>query len=184
MMKKNIGSTLALYPMPLVVVGTLVDDKPNWVLVGHVGIIGHDRVMVSLAKPHYTNKGIKDTKKLSINIINEELLPKADYAGCVSGTKKDKSELFQAVYANNGTPMIADAPIVMECSVDDIYETEGFESFICRIDNTFVEKNVLTSEGKIDYQALKPVLFQMPGYEYLRTGDIIAKCMSFGKNEK
>mgnify|MGYP005784567783 CR=1 FL=1 len=29
MMKKNIGSTLALYPTPLVVVGTLVDDKPN-----------------------------------------------------------------------------------------------------------------------------------------------------------
>lgn len=184
MMKKNIGSTLALYPTPLVVVGTLVDDKPNWVLVGHVGIIGHDRVMVSLAKPHYTNKGIKETKKLSINIINEELLPLADRAGCVSGAKEDKSKLFQAVYANNGTPMIADAPVVMECSVDDIYETEGFESFICKIDNTFVEGNVLTPEGKIDYRTLKPVLFQMPGYEYLRTGDVIAKCMSFGKKEK
>ena len=35
-------------------------ENPNYVLVGHVGIIGHDRIMVSLAKPHYTNQGIKE----------------------------------------------------------------------------------------------------------------------------
>ena len=45
-MKKNIGKSLALYPTPLVVVGTMVNGKPNYVLVGHVGIIGHDRIMV------------------------------------------------------------------------------------------------------------------------------------------
>ena len=36
-MKKNIGKSLALYPTPLVVVGTMVNEKPNYVLVGHVG---------------------------------------------------------------------------------------------------------------------------------------------------
>ena len=48
-MKKDLGSVLALYPTPLVVVGAMVNGKPNWVLVGHVGIMGHDHVMVSLA---------------------------------------------------------------------------------------------------------------------------------------
>ena len=75
-MQKNIGSKLALYPMPLLVIGSIVENKVNWVLVGHSGIIGHDRVMVSLAKNHYTNKGIKETKKLSINLVNEEMLKK------------------------------------------------------------------------------------------------------------
>ena len=65
-MKKNIGKSLALYPTPLVVVGTMVNGKPNYVLVGHVGIIGHDRIMVSLAKPHYTNQGIKETRALTV----------------------------------------------------------------------------------------------------------------------
>ena len=88
-MKKNIGNSLALYPTPLVVVGTMVEGKPNWVLVGHIGIIGHDRVMVSLAGAHYSNRGIKETKKLSINIVDEALLPLADRAGCVSGAKED-----------------------------------------------------------------------------------------------
>ena len=57
-MKKNIGAKLALYPTPLVVVGTMVNGKPNWTLVGHLGIIGHDRVMVSMSDSHYSNQGI------------------------------------------------------------------------------------------------------------------------------
>ncbi len=36
-------------------------------------------------------------------------------------------------------------------------------------------------EGKINYHTLKPVLFEMPTYEYLRTGEVIGNCMSLGK---
>lgn len=179
-MKKQIRNTLALYPTPLVVVGAMVDGKPNWLLVGHLGIIGHDRVMVSLAKTHYTNQGIKATRALSINIVDEALLPKADYTGCVSGSKQDKSE---NKIGEAGTPLIDAAPVSMSCTVEDIYETEGFESFICKIAATYAEESVLTLEGKIDYHALKPVLFEMPTYEYLRTGEVIGKCMSYGKQE-
>ena len=55
-MKKNIGQTLALYPTPAVVVGTEVNGKVNWLLVAHVGIIGHDRILLSMHKAHYTNQ--------------------------------------------------------------------------------------------------------------------------------
>ena len=34
-MKRNIGSKLCLYPTPLGVVGTKVDGKNDYVLVGH-----------------------------------------------------------------------------------------------------------------------------------------------------
>ena len=179
-MKKNVGNSLALYPTPLVVVGAMVEGKPNWLLVGHLGIIGHDHVMVSLAANHYTNRGIKESKKLSINIVDEAMLAKADRAGCVSGSKEDKSELFDFVLDGSGVPMIAQAPVTMVCSLEDIYETKGFESFICTIDATYAQEEVLTEAGKIDYRALKPVLFEMPTYEYLRTGQVIGKCMSFG----
>lgn len=182
-MKKQIGNALALYPTPLVVVGTMMEGKPNWLLVGHIGIIGHDRVMVSLAKPHHTNQGIKASRALSINIVDEALLPKADYAGCVSGNLVDKSELFPYQIGEAGTPIINAAPVSMSCTVEDIYETEGFESFICKIAATYAEESVLTPEGKISYHALKPVLFEMPTYEYLKTGEVIGKCKSFGNQE-
>ena len=108
-MKKNIGNSLALYPTPLVVVGAMVNGKPNWLLVGHLGIIGHDHVMVSLAAAHYTNQGIRESRKLSINIVDEAMLAKADHSGCVSGNKEDKSELFDYTLDDAGVPMISQA---------------------------------------------------------------------------
>lgn len=57
-MKKNIGSQLALYPTPVTVIGAMNGDKPTWTLVAHVGIIGHDRVLVSLVEPHFINNVI------------------------------------------------------------------------------------------------------------------------------
>ena len=89
--------------------------------------------------------------------------------------------MFSYQISDTGAPLINAAPVSMSCTVEDIYKTEGFESFICKIAATYAEESVLTSEGKIDYRALKPVLFEMPTYEYLRTGEVIGKCMSFGR---
>ncbi len=83
----------------------MIEGKPNCVLVGHIGIIDHDRVLVSLAKPHYTNQGIKASRTLSINIVDEALLPKADYVGCVSGRERNKSEVFPYQLGEAGTSL-------------------------------------------------------------------------------
>ena len=56
--KKDIGSLLALYPKPMTVIGAFVNDKPNWLVVGHTGIIGHDRILISMSKSHFTNQGM------------------------------------------------------------------------------------------------------------------------------
>ena len=138
-MKKSIDTKLALYPTPVTIVGTMNGDKPTWTLVAHIGIIGHDRILVSLAEPHYINHLIRE----------------------------------------NGTPIIKAANLTPECSVDDIYKTPNFESFICTIDNTYVEESCHNDKGKPDYTAVKPVLFEFPNYHYLRTGDVIGKCLSF-----
>lgn len=181
MEKKNIGSLLALYPKPMTVVGAEVNGKVNWLVVGHTGIIGHDRILVSMNKSHYTNQGIKASKKFSINLVSREMLPKADYVGSVSGASVDKSEVFDFHWGENGSPVIDASPLTMECNVVDIYETEGFDNFICSIVNTYAAPEVLDSEGKLDYTRLKPVLFEFPTYSYLATGEIIGKCRNLEK---
>lgn len=180
-MKKNIGTNLALYPTPLVVVGTMVENKPNYALVGHLGIMGHDHIMISLSDTHYTNKGIIETSSLSVNIVDEAMLKKADYVGTVSGIKTDKSSVFEYYTGETGSPIVAESPVVMECKVEDIYKTEGFENFICKIIAVHAEESVLNEDGRIDYGVLKPVLFEMPTYQYIRTGDIIGNCMQLNK---
>ncbi|MGM9755596.1 MAG: flavin reductase [Parabacteroides sp.] len=181
MEKKNIGSLLALYPKPMTVVGAEVNGKVNWLVVGHTGIIGHDRILVSMSKSHYTNQGIKASKKLSINLVSREMLPKADYVGSVSGASVDKSDVFDFHWGENGSPVIDASPLTMECNVVDIYETEGFDNFICSIVNTYAAPEVLDSEGKLDYTKLKPVLFEFPTYTYLATGEVIGKCRNLEK---
>ncbi|MBP3361727.1 MAG: flavin reductase family protein [Clostridia bacterium] len=182
-MKKNVGSVLALYPTPVTVIGAMNSDKPTWTLVAHIGIIGHDRVLVSLASAHFINSCIKKNEKLSINIVDEAILPQADYCGSVTGAKEDKSELFDYELGDAGVPIIKKSPLVLECSVVDVYNTPNFESFICSIDATYVEEEHLTGNGKINYNTLKPVLFEFPTYEYLRTGEVIGKCLSFKNKE-
>lgn len=181
-MKKNIGSQLALYPTPVTVIGAMHGEQPTWTLVAHVGIIGHDHVLVSLASAHFINGCIKKNQKLSINLVCEEMLPEADRAGSVSGAKESKAQLFAYTMGENGTPIIDKAPLTMECTVRDVYETDGFESFICTIDATYVEESQLDEQGKINYQTLKPVLFEFPTYQYLKTGDVLGKCLSFRKD--
>ena len=112
------------------------------------------------------------------------MLQKADYAGCVSGSKIDKSELFDYSIGQNSAPLINESKVSMECSVEDIYETKGFDNFILKIDHTYAEENILNTSGKIDYGRFKPILFEMPGYTYLKTGETVAKCMTLGKEHK
>lgn len=181
MNKKNIGSLLALYPKPLTVVGAEVDGKVNWLIVGHTGIIGHDRILVSMSKSHYTNQGIRKSKKLSINLVSRDMLPKADYVGSVSGASVNKSEVFEFHWGENGTPVIDASPLTMECDVVDIYETEGFDNFIYSIANTYAAPDVLDGDGKLDYTRLKPVLFEFPTYSYIATGEVIGKCLNLDK---
>ena len=181
MEKKNIGNLLALYPKPMTVVGAEVDGKVNWLVVGHTGIIGHDRILVSMSKQHHTNRGIRKSKKLSINLVDRAMLPQADYVGSVSGASVDKSGVFTYHWGENGTPVIDASPLTMECEVADIYETDGFDNFICSVVNTYAAPDVLDADGNLDYTRLKPVLFTFPGYSYLATGEVIGKCLKLDK---
>ena len=178
MNKRNMGSLLALYPKPLTVVGAEVEGKVNWLIVGHTGIIGHDRIIVSMSKSHYTNQGIRKTKKLSINLVSREMLPKADYVGSVSGTSVDKSQVFDYHIGKNGTPVIDASPLTMECDVKEIFEMNDFDNFICSVVNTYAAPDMLDSHGKLDYTKLKPVLFEFPTYSYIATGEVIGKCLN------
>ena len=157
---------MALYPTPVIVVGAMVGGKPTWTLVAHMGIPSHDMAMVSLAKAHYINRGIRENKVLSINVVDESWLDKAAATGAVSGNKTDKSELLGYTVGETG-----------------VYETPAFENFMVNVNNTFADESILSEKGdKPDFDKFKPVLFEMPSYTYLKTGDTIGKCMNFGKN--
>ena len=139
-MKKNIGAQLALYPAPVIVVGAIVNDKPTWTLVVHAGTMAHSHLMVSLVHAHYINQEIIESKKLSVNIVDEAWLKEADRMGVISGNKEDKSESFAYTIGENGALLIDDAKVSIECEVDGNYELENFDNFVCKIVATYAKK--------------------------------------------
>lgn len=180
-MKRNIGNQFAFYPTPVIVVGAFVDGKPDFTLVAHIGIATHDMAFISLNKSHYINRGIKQNNVLSVNVVDESWLDQAAAAGSVTGRNADKSSFFGYTLGGMNAPIINEAKLSMECAVKDIYEIGAFENFIVKVVNTFAEESILTDGGKPDYQKFKPVLFEMPNYTFLKTGETLGECKSFMK---
>ncbi len=179
MEKKNIGNMLALYPKPMTVIGAEADGKANWVVAGNTGIIGHDRVLVSMSKRHcIINQEIRKSKKLSVSLVSREMLRDMDLAGNVSGEYVD--DVFDYHFGENRTPVPDKSPLTMECNVEDIYETDGFDNFMCPVINTYADPDVLDKDGRLDYARLRPVLSEFPD-SYLAAGEIIGKPQNLDK---
>lgn len=175
-MKKNIGTTLALYPSPVVVVGAMAQGKPTWTLVAHTGTMAHSHLMVSLAQAHYINKGVRENGVLSVNVVDASWLKEADRMGTVSGNNEDKSGAFAYTLGDAGAPLIDNAKVSIECEVDGNYELEGFDNFICNVLSVYADETVLNEKGRIDYHVFKPTLFEFPTYEYFETGGKLGDC--------
>ncbi len=183
-MKKNIGAVNALYPTPVVLVGSESDGVANYINIAHVGILDPSTMSLSMNRVHHSNSTIRANKTLSINIPSNEMVIKTDYVGIVSGAKTDKSDVFENFYGQlKGAPMIIEAPISMECEVVDILDLKNHDVFIVKVVNTFVNEEVLDGNS-VDLTKVKPLLFDMHKRKYWSLGDPIAKCWNVGKEYK
>lgn len=180
-MKKNIGAVVGLYPTPATVIGTVVDGKVNWTNIAHIGIVGLDCIMISSRKDHFSNIGIKANRTVSVNLVNEDMLTQADYVGIATGNKTDKSGVFAYHMGELGnTPLIDQSYLSMECEVINTYDYGNYDNFILKVVHTQVEESMLDENGKISYEKIRPILFEMPTRTYLRTGDTAGKCWNAG----
>jgi flavin reductase (DIM6/NTAB) family NADH-FMN oxidoreductase RutF len=186
MEKVKIGKNTFVYPMPMVLVGTVVDGKENFMAVGWVSRVNFNPPMIALALGnfHYTNKGIHSNKTFSVNIPGADLIEKVDYCGLVSGEKKDKSKVFDVFYGGLSTaPMIQECPLCMECTLYNAIELPSNTLFIGEIIETYSEERYLT-KGKPDIEKILPFTLTMPDNNYWKVGENAGPAWSIGKNFK
>lgn len=151
--KINLGSTIPAYPMPVSLVGTHVDGKPNFLAVAWFTMSSYKppRIAIALGKGHYTNPGIKESKAFSVCLPSEEIVEVTDYCGIISGKKTDKSEIFDLFYGELKTaPMIKECPLSMECKLVEVVDSSLNEIFIGEIMGTYTEERFLT-DGHLDF---------------------------------
>lgn len=178
-MKINLGALPYVYPVPIVLVGALVDGAPNFVTIGDCGLMGirPPLVFVSSHRDHYTNRGILAHQTYSINLPTTEMLVVTDYCGTVSGREVDKGALFETFTGELETaPMIAQCPVNLECRVVKEFSIEHRQIFVGQVVATHVSEQYVTERnGKreiADLTQLDPILYALDN-RYYRVGEPI-----------
>jgi len=180
-MKKELGPRNCLYPMPTTLIGALVDGKPNYITIAHVGIMDPGTVSLGMNKAHHTNAGIKQNGTFSVNMPSEEMVVKTDYCGIVSGKKTDKSALFKTFYGKLKTaPMIEECPVTMECRLVKTVDFPSHDIFMGEVVSAYCDESVLT-DGVLDLDKMRPLLFSMGDRGYWSMGKRVADAWSAGK---
>jgi flavin reductase (DIM6/NTAB) family NADH-FMN oxidoreductase RutF len=180
-MKIDLGAKNCLYPMPTTLVGGLVNGKPNYVTIAHVGIMDLESVSLGMNKLHYTNSGIRANKTFSINIPSTKMVKETDFCGLVTGKNKNKAEIFKTFYGKLKTaPMIEQCSINMECELVKTVDFPNHDIFIGKIVATYCENTILT-DGVVDFEKVQPILFVMNDRSYWSIGKKIAKAWDVGK---
>jgi flavin reductase (DIM6/NTAB) family NADH-FMN oxidoreductase RutF len=174
-----------LYPMPMVLVGSVVEGRANFMAVGWVSRVNSKPPLLAIALgPHHTNKGIDENREFSINIPDVSLIEKTDYCGLVSGSKTDKSEIFDVFYGESEkTPLIKECPVCMSCSVYDSVKLPSNTLYIGEPKEIFTEEKYLT-DNQLDIRKINPFTLSMPDNHYWSVGENIGKAWSIGKKLK
>ena len=79
-MKEKLGAVNALYPMPTVLVGAMVNGKPNFITIAHVGIMTYSHISLGMGNIHYTTQGLKRTEHLASVCLLKILLSRLTIA--------------------------------------------------------------------------------------------------------
>jgi flavin reductase (DIM6/NTAB) family NADH-FMN oxidoreductase RutF len=188
-MKNKIKAGAYLYPMPVVLIGANVNEKPNFEALAYVGIVESTPPMISISsyETHYTNIGIKENRTFSVNTPSEGMIEITDYCGLYSGKEVDKSDIFEIFYGELKTaPMITHSPLNLECKVVKIIDTkeisgaeESHEIFIGQIIHAYADEYYLTEEEKPDILKLNPLIYSSS--KYWKLSESIGEAFSIGE---
>jgi flavin reductase (DIM6/NTAB) family NADH-FMN oxidoreductase RutF len=174
-----------LYPMPMVLVGSVVEGKANFMAVGWVSRVNFKPPLFGIALgPHHTNKGIDENREFSINIPNISLIEQTDYCGLVSGNKTDKSEIFNVFFGDlANAPLIQECPVCISLSLFDTVKLPVNTFYIGEPREVFSEEKYMTDKT-LDIKKVNPFTLTMPDNHYWSIGDNLGKAWSIGKSRK
>jgi flavin reductase (DIM6/NTAB) family NADH-FMN oxidoreductase RutF len=184
MKKVKFGPDNLIYPMPAILVGAVVDNKPNFITIAWSGIACSNPPMITVGmRPaRHTLKGIMDNQVFSVNVPSLKLVKEVDYCGLFSGKKTDKSEVFNVFYnENKNIPLIEECPVNMECRLVHTKELGTHILVVGEITESHVSENCIT-DGFPDAEKIDPVIYVTHQRYYYGLGKKNEKAFSIGKD--
>ncbi len=183
-MKKQIKTTEAIFPMPVLLISTFNEDGSVDVMNAAWGtMLDRDMVALNLTETHRTVENIRARKGFVVHIADAKHVVEADYFGVVSGHKEPekfrksglsftKSELVDA-------PVINELPIAMECEFIEYQGDDTGLGVIGRVVRTSVEETKL-KDGKVDIDSLEAIAFDPYTHGYYKVGGRVGEAFRDG----
>ena len=175
-MKQAVDSNL-LSPLPVVLVGALVDGRPNYLVIGYISPFDFGKhVFFSLYKGRHTRIGLTENRTFSVNIPSDDMIPAVNICGSKSGRDFDKSALFDSFFGELKTaPMIRECPLNLECEVVEVLDYGQNEGIIGKVIKSYADKHCII-DGKLDMRKVRPIIWATGGdFNYYRLGERIPK---------
>ncbi|MHA2207823.1 MAG: flavin reductase family protein [Candidatus Thorarchaeota archaeon] len=186
MSKIEINPGVAPFPKPIVLVGAMVNGRPNFITIAWFNRLNRRPNIwgVAMGKRQYTLEGIRKNGKFSINFPNVDIVARVDFCGIYSGREVDKSETFDVFYGELGdVPMVKECPVTAECSVYEIIELPSTSLLLGEVKHAYIEERFMT-DGTPDLRKINPFVFIRPGDQYWALGDSIGDAWSIGKKQE
>ena len=186
-MKLSLGAVSALYPMPVLVVGTYDHaGRANGMVAAWGGICSSDppAITVSVRPSRATYRNLMEKREFTVSIPSAKYLAEADFFGIVSG---DEIEKFAATGLTPvrstlvDAPFIREFPVALECRVINRVECGSHVLFIGQILDAKVDENAIGPDGKPDRLKVDPLGFDALRSEYYRMGTVAGNAFSAGR---
>lgn len=174
-----------LYPLPVVMVSAAdKEGRDDIITVAWAGTVCTNPPMVSISiRPErYSYHMIRETGEFVINLTTEELAFATDYCGVKSGRDVDKFKetgLTREKAEKVKAPMIAEAPVSIECKVKEIRELGSHHMFIAQVAAVHADEKYMDEKNRFDLNRARPIVYSHG--EYLGTGK---KLGTFGYSVK
>jgi flavin reductase (DIM6/NTAB) family NADH-FMN oxidoreductase RutF len=154
-MKREMSSTTALVPCPVVLLSVAGPDRPNIITLSWAAnVCSKPPTMVVGIRPERYSYGlVKKAGEFVLNIPSANLIEGTVFAGTKSGRDYDKfSECgFTPEPASKiNAPMIKECPINIECKIKNIFPLGAHDLFIVEVLSVHIDESVLTDSGKFD----------------------------------
>ncbi|MDD7739653.1 MAG: flavin reductase family protein [Fusicatenibacter sp.] len=159
-----------LYPLPAVMVSVRGKDKTdNIITVAWAGTVCTNPPMVSISvRPErFSYQMIKESGEFVINLSTEKLCYAVDYCGVKSGRDVDKFEklgLTKKEAEKICAPMIDEAPVNIECKVEQILELGSHHMFVARVLAVHADEACMDEKGRFDLNRAEPMVYSHGEY--------------------
>ena len=178
--EKNIKTTEAIFPMPVLMTATYNEDGTVNVMNAAWGtMFSRNEVMLNLTETHKTVKNIKERKAFTVSIADAAHVTAADYFGVVSGNnyehKFEGSGLTVTKSENVDAPIINEFPLCMECEFEEYNES----GVIGKVVNVTADESVMDGDT-VNIDKVNAIAFDPYTHGYYKVSGRVGEAFKDG----